>query len=96
MAARLRADGLVDYRKHHGVRLTETGEQAAQQIVHRHEGIERFLVHDLGFTPDEAHQEAEHMEHAVSNRLVDALERKLSIHAKSCTAENSDILPETE
>ncbi len=78
MAARLSTDGLLDYRKHHGVRLTESGERAAQEIVRRHEWIEQFLVRDLGFTPDEAHLEAEQMEHVVSKRLIDALEVKLS------------------
>lgn len=58
MAARLSADGLIDYRKYYGVRLTEAGASIAQAVVRRHERIEQFLVHDLGYTADEAHCEA--------------------------------------
>ena len=78
MAVRLSAAGLIDYRKYHGVRLTEAGEQAAQQIIERHELIEEYLVSHLGFALDEAHQEAEQMEHAVSDRFVNALIHKLN------------------
>lgn len=96
MAARLSADGLIDYRKYHGVRLTENGAYIAQAVVRRHERIEQFLVLDLGYTADEAHCEAERMEHAVSNRLVDALEHKLLTQPKTCAEEKSDIMPETD
>ena len=78
MAARLSAAGLIDYRKYHGVRLTKEGEQTARQIIQRHELIEAYLVTHLGFAPDEAHREAEQMEHAVSSRFVDALMRSLN------------------
>lgn len=78
MAARLSAAGLIDYRKYHGMRLTEAGEQAAQQIIQRHELIEEYLVSQLGFAPDEAHQEAEQMEHAVSDRFVNAVVHRLN------------------
>lgn len=81
MAARLGTSGLIDYRKYHGMRLTEGGEQVAQEIIRRHELIEAYLVCHLGFAPDEAHQEAEQMEHAVSNRFVNALIHRLKNRA---------------
>jgi DtxR family Mn-dependent transcriptional regulator len=73
MVSRLSDVGLIDYRKYHGARLTEAGKQAAEQIIQRHKLIEEYLVSYLGFAADEAHQEAEQMEHAVSERFVNAL-----------------------
>lgn len=77
MAGRLCAAGLLDYRKHHGVKLTEAGEQSARTIMQRHLLIERFLIEHLGFDVAEAHQEAERMEHAVSDKFVEALALRL-------------------
>jgi DtxR family transcriptional regulator, Mn-dependent transcriptional regulator len=73
MAIKLCRAGLLDYRKHHGMRLTQAGEQAAQGVITRHIVIEQYLIECLGYDPDEAHQEAEQMEHTVSDRFVLAL-----------------------
>jgi DtxR family Mn-dependent transcriptional regulator len=77
MAARLGTAGLLDYQKHQGVKLTALGEQEAHCIMQRHQVIELFLVETLAYTLDEAHQEAERMEHVVSERFVAALVEKL-------------------
>lgn len=77
MAARLGTAGLLDYQKHQGVKLTALGEREAHCIVQRHQVIELFLVENLAYTVEEAHQEAERMEHAVSERFVAALAEKL-------------------
>lgn len=68
---------LVDYHKHHGVRLTEEGQRASLQILRKHRLLESFLVEVLHYTWDEIHAEAERLEHAISfhfsERLADLL-----------------------
>jgi DtxR family Mn-dependent transcriptional regulator len=59
----------LTYTKHHGVVLTEAGEQAALKIIRRHRLIEHYLVTALGYTWDEVHAEAEILEHAMSPLL---------------------------
>jgi DtxR family Mn-dependent transcriptional regulator len=68
---------LVDYHKHHGVQLTEEGRRVSLQIIRRHRLIELFLVKILGYSWDEVHEEAERLEHAVSERFGERLARFL-------------------
>ncbi len=77
MAQRLMEDGTVDYLKYRGVRLTAGGEQVALKMLRRHRLIEAYLVHDLGYQLHEVHEEAEALEHTVSERFVEAISRKL-------------------
>ncbi len=77
MAQRLVEEGTVDYRKYRGVRLTEAGERVALQMLRRHRLIETYLVQDLGYQLHEIHDEAEALEHSVSDRFVEAIARKL-------------------
>lgn len=77
MARRLEVVGLVDYRKHRGVVLTPEGEAIALKIIRRHRLIEAYLVEELGYAPYEVHEEAEQLEHAVSERFVQEIARKL-------------------
>ena len=77
MAGRLCTAGLLDYRKQHGVKLTEEGEKIALNVIYRHQMIERFLIEHLGYSELEAHQEAELMEHVVSDKFVQALAARL-------------------
>ncbi len=77
MAHRLMMAELVNYEKYHGVRLTETGEREALRVIRRHRLIELYLVKDLGYALHEVHDEAEQLEHAVSDRFVAALVEKL-------------------
>ncbi len=69
MAKRLHATGLIDHTPYHGLRLTPAGEEVAGGVVRRHLLLERTLTTTLGLTPDEAHTEAEHLEHAVGPSL---------------------------
>jgi len=78
MAGRLGAAGLLDYRKYHGVKLTHRGEKTARNVIQRHQLIEQFLVEHLGYNHGEAHQEAELMEHVVSDKFVEALALRLT------------------
>ncbi len=77
MAQRLVEEGTVDYLKYRGVRLTEEGERVALQMLRRHRLIETYLVRDLGYQLHEIHDEAEALEHSVSDRFVEAIARKL-------------------
>lgn len=77
MARRMVTAGLVDYRKYHGVVLTEKGEALALRILRRHRLIELYLLNELGYSLGEVHREADHLEHAVSDRFVEALAGKL-------------------
>ncbi|MEX0678109.1 MAG: metal-dependent transcriptional regulator [Pirellulales bacterium] len=65
---------LVTYTPYEGVRLTTAGNALALRVVRRHRLIELFLVKTLDLTWDEVHEEAEHMEHAVSDRLIDKID----------------------
>lgn len=73
MAQRLRDAGLIDYRRYYGVRLTERGQEIALRVLRRHRLIELFLVQRLGYAMHEVHDEAERLEHAVSDRFIEAL-----------------------
>ncbi len=57
---------LVDYRKHHGVKLTEAGRRAALEVIRHHRLLEAWLVKTLGYSWDEVHSEAERLEHVIS------------------------------
>ncbi len=77
MAQRLVDEGAVDYLKYRGVRLTEAGERVALKMLRRHRLIETYLVRDLGYQLHEIHDEAEALEHTVSDRFVEAISRKM-------------------
>lgn len=68
---------LAAYTPYEGVRLTEQGRRLAMRMLRRHRLIELFLVRTLGLTWDQVHEEAEHMEHAVSDFLVDRIDESL-------------------
>ncbi|MFY9765980.1 MAG: manganese-binding transcriptional regulator MntR [Mycobacterium sp.] len=74
---KLAEQGLVDHEKYGAVTLTESGRRAALGMVRRHRLIEAFLVKELGYSWDEVHDEAEVLEHAVSDRLVARIDAKL-------------------
>lgn len=77
MARRLVDSGLVDYRKYYGVLLTPKGEAVALRVIRRHRLIELYLVEELGYDLHAVHDEAENLEHAVSDAFVEAIAAKL-------------------
>jgi DtxR family Mn-dependent transcriptional regulator len=77
MLRRLVGQGLIDHRPYGGITLTETGLASALQVVRRHRLVEMFLVSQLGYSWDEVHEEAEVLEHAVSDQLVERLDLAL-------------------
>ncbi|MGH3635811.1 manganese-binding transcriptional regulator MntR [Mycobacterium sp.] len=74
---KLAEQGLVDHEKYGAVTLTDSGRRAALAMVRRHRLLETFLVNELGYSWDEVHDEAEVLEHAVSDRLVARIDAKL-------------------
>jgi DtxR family Mn-dependent transcriptional regulator len=77
MLKTLSESDLAEYRPYEGVRLNRSGRSLALRMLRRHRLIELFLVRTLGLTWDEVHDEAEHMEHAVSDALVDRMDTYL-------------------
>jgi DtxR family Mn-dependent transcriptional regulator len=77
MLRRLAAQGLVDHRPYGGVTLTDTGLATALQVVRRHRLVEMFLVAQLGYSWDEVHEEAELLEHTMTDRLVQRIDAAL-------------------
>ncbi len=68
---------LATYQPYEGLRLTPSGVALALRVLRRHRLIELFLVRTLELSWDEVHEEAENMEHAVSDRLVDRIDAYL-------------------
>ena len=77
MVKTLAESGLVHYEPYAGVALTPAGERLAALVLRRHRLIELFLVRVMGYSWDEVHDEAEHLEHVVSDRLVDRMDQML-------------------
>ena len=77
MLKALNESGLAEYTPYEGVCLTEVGRALALRVLRRHRLIELFLFQTLQLPWDEVHAEAENMEHAVSEHLVDRIEEYL-------------------
>ncbi|MBU0678467.1 MAG: metal-dependent transcriptional regulator [Verrucomicrobia bacterium] len=77
MVKTLSSDRLVNYRARVGVSLTDAGTEIALQVVRRHRLIELLLVQVLGLDWSEVHGEAEALEHAVSDRVIDRIDAML-------------------
>ncbi|MCI1984283.1 MAG: metal-dependent transcriptional regulator [Bifidobacteriaceae bacterium] len=74
---RLVAAKLVEHTPYGTITLTPEGEQYALIMVRRHRLLETFLVKSLGYTWDEVHTEADSLEHAVSDTMIDRIEASL-------------------
>jgi DtxR family Mn-dependent transcriptional regulator len=77
MLKTLDESNLATYTPYEGVRLTPSGRGLALRVLRRHRLIEQFLSQTLKLSWDEVHEEAEHMEHAVSDSLVDRIDAYL-------------------
>lgn len=77
MVKALAESGLVQYEPYAGVRLTPAGEKLAALVLRRHRLLELFLVQVMGMSWAEVHDEAEHLEHAVSERLIGRMDEML-------------------
>jgi DtxR family Mn-dependent transcriptional regulator len=77
MVKSLEAEGLVRYRPYAGVALNARGRKLALHVLRRHRLVELFLVKTLGMSRSAVHEEAEDLEHAISERLLEHLDRFL-------------------
>ena len=73
MLRKLNELGLVQHQRYGNVSLTETGTKAALAVLRRHRLLETYLVAELGYSWDEVHDEAEILEHVVSDKFVDRI-----------------------
>ncbi|MHB1037240.1 MAG: metal-dependent transcriptional regulator [Pirellulales bacterium] len=78
MLKTLSESGLVTYTPYEGAALTAAGDALALRVIRRHRLIELFLARTLDMTWDEVHDEAENMEHAVSDLLIDRIDAFLA------------------
>ena len=81
MLKTLSESGLANYVRYGGAELTDTGRALALRVLRRHRLIELFLAQTLNLTWDEVHEEAENMEHAVSDLLIDRIDAFLNYPA---------------
>lgn len=77
MVRKLAAQDLVSHRPYGPVTLTETGRRRAASIIRRHRLIETWLVREFGYAWDEVHDEAEVLEHTISDRLLAGIAERL-------------------
>ena len=92
---------MVAYEKHRGVRLSEAGKSRALEVIRHHRLLERFLHDVLGFAWDEVHEEAERLEHYISERLEDRIaaclgDPRLDPHGHPIPAKNGSIVVRAE
>src|ERR1700733_3169305 len=77
MVKALAESGLVDYEPYSGVRLSASGQKLAGLVLRRHRLVELFLVQVMGMSWAEVHDEAEQLEHVVSERLIERIDEML-------------------
>src|SRR5712671_2810001 len=77
MVKALAESGLAEYEPYNGVRLSPAGEKLAGLVLRRHRLVELFLVQVMGMSWAEVHDEAEQLEHVVSERLIDRIDGML-------------------
>jgi len=91
MVKALAESGLVTYEPYAGVRLTASGLKLAALVLRRHRLMELFLVQVLGMSWDEVHEEAERLEHAASDRVIDRIDAMLG---QPSTDPHGDPIPD--
>jgi len=77
MVQKLAAQGLVTHRPYGPLALSDDGERRAAATLRRHRLIETWLVREFGYAWDEVHDEAEVLEHAISDRLLEGIDERL-------------------
>ena len=93
MVKALAESGLADYEPYAGVRLTAAGQKLAALVLRRHRLMELFLVKVLGMSWAEVHDEAERLEHAASDRLIDRIDAMLG---RPLVDPHGDPIPDPE
>lgn len=77
MAKRLDSMGLADYRSYQGVQLTDAGTKIALEVLRHHRLLETYLREVMGYSWEQMHTEAEHLEHHISEEFEDRIEELL-------------------
>jgi DtxR family Mn-dependent transcriptional regulator len=77
MVKALAESGLAEYEPYSGVRLSAAGERLAGLVLRRHRLVELFLVQVMGMRWDEVHDDAEQLEHVVSDKLIQRIDEML-------------------
>lgn len=77
MAKRLDSMGLADYRSYQGVQLTDAGTKIALEVLRHHRLLETYLREVMGYSWEQMHAEAEHLEHHISEEFEDRIEELL-------------------
>jgi DtxR family transcriptional regulator, Mn-dependent transcriptional regulator len=93
MVKALAESGLAEYEPYSGVRLSAAGEKLAGLVLRRHRLVELFLVQVMGMSWAEVHDEAEHLEHVVSERLIDRIDEMLG---RPTHDPHGDPIPDTD
>ena len=93
MVKRLSEQGLLEHLPYRGVQLTAEGRRAALRMVRRHRLIEAYLLAFLGYSWDTVHDEAERLEHAVSDTLV---ERMAAVLGNPTSDPHGDPFPSSD
>jgi DtxR family transcriptional regulator, Mn-dependent transcriptional regulator len=93
MVKALAESGLAEYEPYSGVRLSAAGERLAGLVLRRHRLVELFLVQVMGMRWDEVHEEAEQLEHVVSERLIERIDDMLG---RPTHDPHGDPIPDTE
>jgi len=78
MIQRLDRLDLVDYQKHYGVTLTDSGNEIALEVIRHHRLVELYLIEALGFSWDEVHEQADILEHVISEELEEKIAAALN------------------
>lgn len=78
MIQRLGKLNLLNYEKHRGVTLTETGQEIALEVIRHHRLVELYLIEALGFSWDEVHEQADILEHVISEKLEERIAAALN------------------
>jgi len=93
MVKKLVAQGLAIHEPYGAVELTAAGNELALRMIRRHRLIETWLVDRYGYSWDEVHDEAEVLEHAVSDRLLDAIDAELGYPTRD---PHGDLIPRVD
>lgn len=93
MVKKLNAQGLVDHEPYGAITLTRAGEALALGMVRRHRLIETWLVDEFGYGWHEVHAEAEVLEHALSDRLLAAIDGRLGHPTRD---PHGDLIPDAD
>src|SRR6476620_3437001 len=93
MVKALAESGLAEYEPYTGVRLSKAGAKLAGLVLRRHRLVELFLVQVMGMNWDEVHEEAEQLEHVVSERLIERID---AMRGRATHGPHGDPIPTPE